>query len=93
MAPTTVPQALIDDALADRSDLYLITPCNIPFEPDPLRYGGGVRETTDAFWIDFAERYALSFRVVAAASGGDRLAEAAARARDLFARGAYLRRP
>lgn len=92
-SPTTVPQALIDDALGDRSDLYLITPSNIPFERDPLRYGGDVRETTDAFWIALAERYGLPFHVVASAPRADRVAEVSSVTRDLLAGDTGLRRP
>ena len=84
--PATVPDALRDDASADRSDLYLITRSDIPFEPDPLRYGGAVRETTDAYWIALAERFELPYRVIASTSPKDRLAEARDLALDLFAR-------
>jgi HTH-type transcriptional repressor of NAD biosynthesis genes len=83
---TSVPQALIEDAFADRSDLYLITRSNIPFEPDPLRYGGEVRETTDAFWIDLAKRHRLNAVVIEAATPSDRLDEATCVCRDSFMR-------
>lgn len=46
----SVPEELIRDALSLKSDLYIMTRSNIPFEADPLRYGGGVREGTDDFW-------------------------------------------
>jgi HTH-type transcriptional regulator, transcriptional repressor of NAD biosynthesis genes len=84
--PATVPPALRADAAAQRSDLYLLTRSDIPFEPDPLRYGGDVRETTDAFWIDLAERCALPLRVIASTSPEDRLAEARELALELFHR-------
>jgi NadR type nicotinamide-nucleotide adenylyltransferase len=84
--PTTLPDGLWIDAAADRSDLYLITRSDIPFEPDPLRYGGEVRETTDAFWIDLAERYGLPYEVIHSVAPEDRLAEAQALAVELFHR-------
>jgi HTH-type transcriptional regulator, transcriptional repressor of NAD biosynthesis genes len=74
--PGTVPDGLRADAAAERSDLYLVTRSDIPFEPDPLRYGGDVRETTDEFWIELAERNGLPYRVVGSVSAEDRLAEA-----------------
>ena len=82
--PASLPPALIEDALADRSDLYVMTPSNIPFAPDPLRYGGDVRETTDEFWLDLAERHELAVHVIESATAGDRLAEATKVAFGLF---------
>lgn len=35
-----------------RADLYIVMCDSIPFEPDPLRYGNGKRETEKQFWID-----------------------------------------
>lgn len=34
---------------------YFVLSSNIPFEPDILRYGGDVRESSDQFWIDILE--------------------------------------
>jgi NadR type nicotinamide-nucleotide adenylyltransferase len=84
--PAGVPEGLRDDAKATRSDLYLLTRSDIPFEPDPLRYGGDVRETSDAFWIDVAERYGLPYRVIASTTPEDRLDEARAIALEDFGR-------
>lgn len=74
--PVGVPDGLRVDAAADRSDLYLVTRADIPFESDPLRYGGTVRETSDEFWVDLAERSGLSYTVVRSRDPQDRLAEA-----------------
>lgn len=74
----TMPAGLLEDALADRSDLYLLTRSDIPFAPDPLRYGGDGRETTDAFWVRLAERHGLPHHVLTATSPAGRLAEAKA---------------
>ncbi len=62
--PGTTPESLVEDARAGMSDLYLVTLSNIPFEPDPLRYGVHERETPDAYWIALAERYGLNYRVM-----------------------------
>lgn len=59
-----VLRGLISDAYVGMSDLYVITKSNIPFEEDPLRYGGGVRESTDQYWIDLCERYNLNYIVL-----------------------------
>lgn len=67
---------LIADARWLQSDIYLITPSNIPFEADPLRYGGDVREGSDEYWISVAEKYGLNYRVLKAESPPDRHDEA-----------------
>lgn len=74
--PTTVPGGLQPDAELFKSDLYLITKSNIPFEPDPLRYGGNERETPDQYWIDFCEKYDLPYVVLEESSLEDRIQEA-----------------
>lgn len=73
-----VPSGLIKDAVALKSDLYLITRSNIPFEKDPLRYKSeeGIREGSDAFWIDIAEKYQLPYKVIAADDQEHRLGQA-----------------
>lgn len=69
------PQGLLDEAI--KSDLYIITPSNIPFEEDPLRYGGDQREGSDEYWIDVAERFGLNYVVLEEKSREGRLEEAA----------------
>jgi HTH-type transcriptional repressor of NAD biosynthesis genes len=59
-----LPAQIVYDARILRSDLYLITPSNIPFEADPLRYGGDKRETPDGYWIEICERYELPYFVL-----------------------------
>jgi len=81
----TVPADLAPDALADASNLYLVTRSNIPFEADPLRYGVNERETPDEFWIDLAEEFDLNVRVLSASSRENRVEEAAEIVRDHFA--------
>lgn len=58
------PEGLVQDALKRKSDLYIITRSNIPFAPDIIRYGDGVRETTDQYWIDLCEKYDLNYKVI-----------------------------
>lgn len=45
-------------------DLYIIPRDNIPFTPDPLRYGGDRRETDTLYWINLCERYNLRYYVM-----------------------------
>lgn len=48
---------VLDDAIDRKSDLYIMTRSNIPFEADPLRYGGDVREGDDNYWEAILKRY------------------------------------
>jgi len=57
----SLPQELLEDARLMKSDLYVVLSSDIPFEPDPLRYGGTVRESTDQYWIDLCEREGLPY--------------------------------
>ena len=59
-----------------KSDLYIITPSNIPFEADELRYGGSEREFNDQYWIDFAERNNLPYVVLKSDDRWGRVQEA-----------------
>lgn len=70
------PYGLERDAVEHQSDLYLITRSNIPFEPDPLRYGGDKREGSDEYWIRICARHSLNFRVLEASSTLGRIDEA-----------------
>lgn len=64
-----VPKGLIQDANKHKADLYIITQSDIPFEKDPLRYGGDHRESPDDYWIGVAEKYGLNYVVL---TGKDR---------------------
>jgi HTH-type transcriptional repressor of NAD biosynthesis genes len=59
-----VPEELIKDAYRLKADLYIITKSNIPFEEDPIRYGGDRRESPDEYWIGIAEKYDLPYVVL-----------------------------
>jgi len=67
---------LILDAADNASDLYLIAPSNIPFEADPLRYGGNERESADQYWIDLCKSYGLNYRVLTSSDRASRVKEA-----------------
>jgi nicotinamide riboside kinase len=56
------PEALYDDARALKSDLYLLTPSNVDFEPDPLRYGGDHREIPDLHWANLCCKHELNWQ-------------------------------
>lgn len=78
------PTKLRIDAWNNRSDLYIITPSNIPFEPDPLRYGGDKRESADQFWIDLCKSEGLNYVVLTSDLLADRVAEAREIVREHF---------
>ena len=78
------PAGLVDEAIELKSDLYIITKSNIPFEPDPLRYGGDKREVDDQYWIDLAERYNLNYVVLESDDPTDRMLEAFEHMENLF---------
>jgi len=59
-----------------KADLYLVCPDNIPFEPDPLRYGGAVRESTMQFWIDLLEEFNCEYVILTESDKVKRLIEA-----------------
>lgn len=82
--PAQVPAQLADDALAAKSDLYILCPSDIPFEPDPLRYGGDRRESTDQYWIDLLDRFGLPYATLTSSDPVSREKEATELARDTF---------
>ena len=58
------------------ADLYLFLPSSIPFEKDPLRYGGDVREGSDEFWLGVLEEYGVEYKVIESTTIKDRKVEA-----------------
>ncbi len=70
------PEDLCNEAVSLKSDLYIITRSNIPFEVDPLRYGGTVREGSDEYWIDVCKQYQLPYMVLESSDPEARLHEA-----------------
>ena len=58
----SVPPGLVEDARERASDLYVILGQDeVPFHPDPQRYGGDRRESDDSLWIAIAEEYDLPY--------------------------------
>lgn len=68
-----VPDGLVKDARATQSDLYIILRSNIPFEPDPLRYGVDRRESDDVYWENVAIKYNLPYIIVDASDHDERM--------------------
>lgn len=57
--------AIINELFEEtKGDLYVVMNSGIPFEMDPLRYGGSVRESSDQFWIDLLEEFGCNYYVV-----------------------------
>lgn len=79
-----VPDGLISQARTNKADLYIITSSNIPFEADPLRYGGDHRESPDEYWISVAEKYGLNYVVLTDTTRPGRLAAARSAAVEAF---------
>lgn len=48
---------------ANPKTLYIVMNDSIPFEPDPLRYGGDKRESEKQFWIDLLMEFGCNFVV------------------------------
>ncbi len=44
-----------------KSDLYIVMNDSIPFEADPLRFGGDQRESKMQFWIDLLEQFGCKY--------------------------------
>jgi HTH-type transcriptional regulator, transcriptional repressor of NAD biosynthesis genes len=72
------PPGLIADAHALKSDIYIITRSNIPFEQDPLRYGGDRREGSDEYWVNVCETNNLPHIVLNSNNPTKRLQQALA---------------
>jgi HTH-type transcriptional regulator, transcriptional repressor of NAD biosynthesis genes len=47
-----------------KSDFYIVMNDGIPFEADPLRYGGDKRESGMQYWIDLLEEFDLPYYAV-----------------------------
>ena len=55
------PEDLIREALMFKSHIYIVLASNIPFEEDPLRYGGDVREGSDEYWMRVLDNYQIPY--------------------------------
>lgn len=47
-----------------KADFYIVMNDRIPFEADPLRYGGDKRESGVKFWTDLLDKYGCKYYVV-----------------------------
>lgn len=75
-----------------KSDLYIVMNDNIPFEKDPLRYGGNKRESKTQFWIDLLEEFKLPYYVVKSVDHSKQNREVCLNVIDFFDREtAYIR--
>ena len=70
------PSKLVQDATKLRSDIYIMTKSNIPFEQDPLRYGGDEREGSDQYWLAICKQYKLPVVALESSNPDERLKEA-----------------
>ena len=43
---------------------FILSQDDVPYEYDVLRYGNGIRETKDDFWINLLERFNLPYTVI-----------------------------
>ena len=59
---------LLLDKFKETSDntFYVVMNDNIPFEPDPLRYGGDARESKMDAWVEFYRKRKLPYHVMQA---------------------------
>lgn len=52
-----IPGIEAAEARFEPADIYYVMPDTIPFKPDPLRYGGDMRESATSFWVELLQRY------------------------------------
>jgi HTH-type transcriptional repressor of NAD biosynthesis genes len=74
--PETIPAGLAEDAELLKANLYILLNSNIPFEEDPIRYGGDKREQTDDYWRGVLEANNLPYVEVKVEGVSARLTEA-----------------
>lgn len=48
----------------DNRHYFVLTQDEVPYEHDVLRYGNGVRETDDQFWINLLEKYKKPYTII-----------------------------
>lgn len=59
-----IPEIMFELMAETVSNRYFVLSSNIPFEKDPLRYGGDVRQSDDKFWIDLLEEFNCKYTYV-----------------------------
>ncbi len=78
--PQFDPHGTLESAIIDiisqpgyLSDKYFIlSQTDMPFEEDPLRYGGDKRESVDKFWMDICDEFEVDWTYVTETNGADR---------------------
>lgn len=60
----SVPKSLIRRFQETKSNFYIVMNDQIPFEPDPLRYGGDKRESDTKFWTNLLDKFDCRYYVV-----------------------------
>lgn len=58
-----------------KADLYVVMNDRIPFEADPLRYGGDKRESGMKFWIDLLDKNDCKYHLVRETSRSGQMTE------------------
>lgn len=76
--PKLLEDLTVDRCRTGRSRFYIVMPDTIPFEPDPLRYGGDKRESDVSFWTDLLNSYHQPFYTIKATDPQEQLLEAVA---------------
>jgi HTH-type transcriptional regulator, transcriptional repressor of NAD biosynthesis genes len=70
-----MPDDLIVHVKELQSDLYVLCNDSIPFEIDPLRYGGDKRETDMKFWEDILQEFNCNYVILKSVDIQSRLEE------------------
>jgi len=71
-----IPISIYDDFKKTKSDLYILMNDKIPFEKDPLRYGGDKRKTNMQYWKNALIENDCKFHVMESISKKDQFFEA-----------------
>jgi len=58
------------------ADHYLLLSDNVPFTPDPLRYGGDKRETNTRYWEQLLKEHKVNYTVITSDKWADRYIQA-----------------
>jgi NadR type nicotinamide-nucleotide adenylyltransferase len=66
-----LPLDYIEKYKLTKSNLYVVMNDQIPFEQDPIRYGGTVRESNSQFWINLLKEYKCQYIEVPVMSHDD----------------------
>lgn len=62
-----IPGIAAAEARFEPAEIYYVMPDTIPFEANPLRYGGRERESDTAFWVGLLQRHGCRYHCVESA--------------------------